>query len=230
METQGNFGVRDAMGCWGLVRRATPLNGALLVGIAALLPLTASPRAHGTIVSYSDENQAAWWSDAGPVTTVGVPDIPLESLYQQWLPLGLNLGGAGLWGGIVPTFFEPHWSLPPGTTVFVGQGNRAVINFTQPITAFSMNWLFLVPQDITFWHGASSVGGATLQAQESGVYSMLFYGITSTQPFNQIEFWDWATYVSVWGTSMSFTTIPTPNALAVFGLSSLLARRGRRRA
>ena len=181
-----------------------------------------------SLVLYTD--RAAWEAAAGQVSTIGVPDIVPQSQSNQYGSLGIDLGPARLWGSPVPRHWAEDWGLPEGTTVFKGLlgANMSSMYFTHEVTAFSIDWLFFQPQQLWVGMGQVVSGSITLPEDVPGVYVPTFYGIISTVPFRNLTIYPWCDQISCWGTSISFTTAPSPGAVALLGIAPLAFGRRRR--
>ena len=198
----------------------------LASGVAALC--TATPVA-AALTHYADE--ASWRAAAGATTMIGVPNIPQGVINMQ--QLGLSSAGAG--GVSIPPFLVGPWNLPAGTTIMqagIQQPWSSSWTFTQPIvTAFALDWLF--QPGSSGWLGADVYLGTTHVGSVSGAWQPatqipgppVFYGFTSSQPFNRVVMTAAGTS---WGRAVMFSQIPAPGAIAVLGLAALATRRRRR--
>ena len=209
-------GCRHAAACIAL--------SVLASGVAALC--TATPVA-AALTHYADE--ASWRAAAGATTTIAVPNIPQGAINMQ--QLGLSSAGAA--GVSIPPFLVDPWNLPAGTTIMqVGTSGVWSVpwNFTQPITAFAIDWLFnpyMLPGTLgaSAYLGTTHVGSVFWQPASQIPGPPVFYGFTSSQPFNRVVITAAGTS---WGRAVMFSQIPAPGAIAVLGLAALATRRRRR--
>jgi hypothetical protein len=196
----------------------------LASSIAALC--TATPAA-AALTHYADE--ASWRAAAGATTTIAVPNIPQGAINMQ--QLGLSSAGAA--GVSIPPFLVGPWNLPAGTTIMqVGTSGVWSVpwNFTQPITAFAIDWLFnpyMLPGTLgaSAYLGTTHVGSVFWQPASQIPGPPVFYGFTSSQPFNRVVITAAGTS---WGRAVMFSQIPSPGALALLALAPLATRRRRR--
>ena len=196
----------------------------LASGVAALC--TATPVA-AALTHYADE--ASWRAAAGATTTIAVPNIPQGAINMQ--QLGLSSAGAA--GVSIPPFLVGPWNLPAGTTIMqVGTSGVWSVpwNFTQPITAFAIDWLFnpyMLPGTLgaSAYLGTTHVGSVFWQPASQIPGPPVFYGFTSSQPFNRVVITAAGTS---WGRAVMFSQIPSPGALALLALAPLATRRRRR--
>lgn len=196
---------------------------ALASGVAALCAATPAAAA---LTHYADE--ASWRAAAGATTTIAVPNIPQGAINMQ--QLGLSSAGAG--GIPIPPFLVDPWNLPAGTTIMAAGGGgvwSVPWDFTQPITAFAIDWLF--NPGSSGWLGASAylgtthVGSVFWQPATQIPGPPKFYGFTSSLPFNRVVITAAATS---WGRAVMFSQIPSPGAVALLALAPLATRRRRR--
>jgi hypothetical protein len=197
----------------------------LASGIAALC--TATPAA-AALTHYA--NEASWRAAAGATTTIAVPNIPqgVTSIPQ------LGLSGAGAGGVPIPPFLVGPWNLPAGTTIWQAGINEVWSSewtFTQPIvTAFALDWLFnpsIQPGFLgaSVYLGTTHVGSVFWQPASQIPGPPVFYGFTSSLPFNRVVI---TAAGQSWGRAVMFSQIPAPGAIAVLGLAALATRRRRR--
>lgn len=188
----------------------------------AAMALVASTSAE--VVNYTDK--AAWLGAAGPITTIGVPNVPLGIPDNYYLPLGLNMSGTGMSGGAIPNEFAGPWGVPLGTTVFGGPTHQ-MWQFSSPYaTSFAMEWLFFVPVTAHVYYGLTWLGSVNWPANPQGDFSTRFYGLTSTTPFTRISISGSSSFPS-YGKTVMFSQIPAPGALALLALAPLASRRRR---
>ena len=196
----------------------------LASSIAALC--TATPAA-AALTHYA--NEASWRAAAGATTTIAVPNIPQGAINMQ--QLGLSSAGAA--GVSIPPFLVGPWNLPAGTTIMqVGTSGVWSVpwNFTQPITAFAIDWLFnpgiqtgVLGADV--YLGTTHVGSVGWQPASQIPGPPVFYGFTSSLPFNRVVI---TAQGDSWGRAVMFSQIPSPGALALLALAPLATRRRRR--
>ena len=196
----------------------------LASSIAALC--TATPAA-AALTHYA--NEASWRAAAGATTTIAVPNIPQGAINMQ--QLGLSSAGAA--GVSIPPFLVGPWNLPAGTTIMqVGTSGVWSVpwNFTQPITAFAIDWLFnpgiqtgVLGADV--YLGTTHVGSVGWQPASQIPGPPRFYGFTSSLPFNRVVI---TAQGQSWGRAVMFSQIPAPSALALLALAPLATRRRRR--
>jgi hypothetical protein len=197
----------------------------LASSIAALC--TATPAA-AALTHYA--NEASWRAAAGATTTIAVPNIPQGAINMQQL----GLSGAGASGGPIPPFLVGPWNLPAGTSIMGAGGNGTWSRswtFTQPIvTAFAIDWLFnpyIQPGFLgaSAYLGTTHVGSVFWQPASQIPGPPVFYGFTSSLPFNRVVI---TAQGDSWGRAVMFSQIPSPGALALLALAPLATRRRRR--
>jgi hypothetical protein len=176
--------------------------------------LCAATPAAAALTHYA--NEASWRAAAGATTTIGAPNIPQGAIEMPQL----GLSGAGAGGVPIPSFLVGPWNLPAGTTIMqVGVGGTwsDEWTFTQPtVTAFAIDWLCNPATHVgsVFWQPASQIPGPPV-----------FYGFTSSLPFNRVVI---TAAGQSWGRAVMFSQIPSPGALALLALAPLATRRRRR--
>ena len=221
------FGTFTAVNLPGRRHRAACCALSVLASSIAAL-CTATPAA-AALTHYA--NEASWRAAAGATTTIAVPNIPqgVTSIPQ------LGLSGAGAGGVPIPPFLVGPWNLPAGTTIWqagINQVWSSEWTFTQPIvTAFALDWLF--QPGSSGWLGADVYLGGTHVGSVSGAWQPatqipgppVFYGFTSSQPFNRVVITAAGTS---WGRAVMFSQIPAPGTIAALGLAALATRRRRR--
>ena len=191
--------------------------------------LCAATPAAAALTHYA--NEASWRAAAGATTTIGAPNIPQGAIEMPQL----GLSGAGAGGVPIPSFLVGPWNLPAGTTIMqVGVGGTwsDEWTFTQPtVTAFAVDWLFnpgIQPGFLgaSAYLGTTHVGSVFWQPASQIPGPPVFYGFTSSLPFNRVVI---TAAGQSWGRAVMFSQIPSPGALALLALAPL-ATRGRRRA
>jgi hypothetical protein len=201
---------------------------ALSVLASSITALCTATPAAAALTHYA--NEASWRAAAGATTTIAVPNIPqgVTSIPQ------LGLSGAGAGGVPIPPFLVGPWNLPAGTTIWQAGINEVWSSewtFTQPIvTAFALDWLFnpyIQPGFLgaSVYLGTTHVGSVFWQPATQIPGPPVFYGFTSSQPFNRVVITAAGTS---WGRAVMFSQIPAPGAIAVLGLAALATRRRRR--
>jgi hypothetical protein len=207
----------------GVAFRAASLLASSIAWFCAATPAAAA------LTHYADE--ASWRAAAGATTTIGVPNIPQGAINMQQL----GLSGAGASGGPIPPFLVSPWNLPAGTSIMGAGGNGTWSRswtFTQPtVTAFAIDWLFnpyIQPGFLgaSAYLGTTHVGSVFWQPASQIPGPPVFYGFTSSLPFNRVVI---TAQGDSWGRAVMFSQIPSPGALALLALAPL-ATRGRRRA
>jgi hypothetical protein len=185
--------------------------------------------AAAALTHYDDES--SWRAAAGATTTIGAPNIPQGAIEMPQL----GLSGAGAGGVPIPSFLVGPWNLPAGTTIMqVGVGGTwsDEWTFTQPtVTAFAVDWLFnpgIQPGFLgaSAYLGTTHVGSVFWQPASQIPGPPVFYGFTSSLPFNRVVI---TAAGQSWGRAVMFSQIPAPGTLALLALAPL-ATRGRRRA
>jgi len=201
---------------------------ALSVLASSITALCTATPAAAALTHYA--NEASWRAAAGATTTIAVPNIPqgVTSIPQ------LGLSGAGAGGVPIPPFLVGPWNLPAGTTIWqagINQDWSSQWKFTQPIvTAFALDWLFnpyIQPGFLgaSVYLGTTHVGSVFWQPATQIPGPPVFYGFTSSQPFNRVVI---TAVGTSWGRAVMFSQIPAPGAIAVLGLAALATRRRRR--
>jgi hypothetical protein len=207
----------------GVAFRAASLLASSIAWFCAATPAAAA------LTHYADE--ASWRAAAGATTTIGVPNIPQGAINMQQL----GLSGAGASGGPIPPFLVSPWNLPAGTSIMGAGGNDTWSRswtFTQPtVTAFAIDWLFnpyIQPGFLgaSAYLGTTHVGSVFWQPASQIPGPPVFYGFTSSLPFNRVVI---TAQGDSWGRAVMFSQIPAPGTLAILALAPL-ATRGRRRA
>ena len=208
-------------------REGVAFRSASLLASVVAAWYTAVP-ASAALTHYADE--ASWRAAAGATTTIGAPNIPLGAIEMPQL----GLSGAGAGGVPIPSFLVGPWNLPAGTTIMqVGIGGTwsSAWTFTQPtITAFAIDWLFnpgiqtgVLGADV--YLGTTHLGSVGWQPASQIPGPPVFYGFTSSLPFNRVVITAAGTS---WGRAVMFSQIPSPGALALLALAPLATRRRRR--
>lgn len=197
--------------------------------VAQSLAVAATQFATAEITQYT--NEAAWRAAAGPVTTIGTPDIPpVSSFDDHFIDSGLILGG--VLGTALPEWIAPLWGLPAGTTVFSGGGSFAAnFRFTEPISAFAMEWAFTEYELVDLFLGNAYLGSFIWTPQELSVENPPFHAFTSTVAFDRVKVRAmWTPWTPQYGRAVHFTQIvPAPAAGVALMCAMPLASRRRRR-
>ena len=206
----------------GVAFRSASLLASVVAAWYAAAPASAA------LTHYADE--ASWRAAAGATTTIGVPNIPQGAINMQ--QLGLSSAGAS--GGPIPAFLVGPWNLPAGTTIMSagesGTWSRSW-TFTQPtVTAFAIDWLFnpgIQPGFLgaSAYLGTTHVGSVFWQPASQIPGPPVFYGFTSSLPFNRVVI---SAALPSWGRAVMFSQIPSPGAIALLALAPLATRRRRR--
>ena len=208
-------------------REGVAFRAASLLASSVAWLCTATPAA-AALTHYADE--VSWRAAAGATTTIGVPNIPQGVINMQ--QLGLSSAGAG--GVSIPSFLAGPWNLPAGTTIMqagIDGTWSSAWNFTQPtVTAFAIDWLFqpgIQPGFLgaSVYLGTTLVGAVFWQPATQIPGPPVFYGFTSSMPFNRVVI---TAQGQSWGRAVMFSQVPSPGALALLALAPLATRRRRR--
>ena len=195
-----------------------------LASVAATLALTTA--ASASVVNYTDRD--AFLAAAGPVNSIGVPDMPAGWPGSWAVPLGLDMSGTGMHGGPLWPEFASYWGVPQGTNVLIGP-TTSTWQFSAPYaTAFALNALFLVPVSAYVFHGYTFLGSVSWGGMAEGDYAPRFRGLVSTTPFTRVVITDLpGTDAPVFVHTLMFSVIPTPGAGLMLALAALAPRRRR---